>query len=146
MANPEHVEIVKQGAEAIAEWRRYCPAERLDFSRANLCRFELSEFNLSEADLWMADLSGADLSGADLSGADLSGADLSGADLKKANLVTTNLCEANLSSDCLELQVVMRFSFQIVLSRIMTLRMLTSFLMQAMRATSFGFPLATRRS
>ena len=66
MANPEHVEIVKQGAEKIREWRAENPDLRLDLSNAECC--------------------GADLSGADLSGADLSGADLTNANLFDANL------------------------------------------------------------
>ncbi len=32
MANPEHVEIVKQGANAIAAWRQKISAERLNLS------------------------------------------------------------------------------------------------------------------
>src|SRR5450432_513884 len=63
MANPQHVEILRQGAEAWNQWKV-----------ANLL--------LSEADL-----SGANLSDADLSRANLSEADLSEADLGRANLV-----------------------------------------------------------
>lgn len=59
MANPEHVKVVEQGAEAIALWRKAHPKERLD---------------LSVADLSVADLIGANLGRADLIGADLSGA------------------------------------------------------------------------
>jgi Pentapeptide repeats (8 copies) len=66
IANPEHVEIVKQGKEAIAAWREAHPSERLDLRRA--------------------DLEGANLSCADLGGANLGKADLSGANLAKAYL------------------------------------------------------------
>ncbi len=59
MASEEHVEIVKQGAKAIAEWRAKHPSERLD--------------------LWMADVIGADLIAADLRLANLSEADFAGA-------------------------------------------------------------------
>jgi hypothetical protein len=43
--DPEHVEIVKQGREAIAAWRRAHPAERFDLNGANLGRADLTEAN-----------------------------------------------------------------------------------------------------
>jgi len=87
MANPEHVEIVRQGAEAIAKWRRWHPTKYLV---------------LSGADLAGADLAGTDLSNADLGGADLAEADVTGANLRlawlgRANLSFANLRGANLS-------------------------------------------------
>ena len=66
MANPEHVELVKQGADAIREWREKNPDGRMD------------------------------LEGADLSWLDLQAADLNGADLRSAKLIGTNLCQASL--------------------------------------------------
>jgi len=93
MANPEHVRIVKQGAEAIAEWRKRNPRERLDLTGA-----DLRGANLSAADLHAADLSGANLRGANLSAANLHEADLSGADLGAANLHEADLSGANLSA------------------------------------------------
>ena len=69
MANPEHVKVLRQGAEAWNAWRSQNPDERAD---------------LSEAGLRDAILSGADLREADLSGADLRGADLTNTDLAKA--------------------------------------------------------------
>ena len=36
MADPEHVEVVKRGAAAIAEWLREDPEEVLDLSGADL--------------------------------------------------------------------------------------------------------------
>lgn len=71
MAHQEHVEVVKQGAAAIAEWRD---------SNAGV----------------MLDLGGADLSWADLGGANLGEANLGGADLRGANLRAANLYGANL--------------------------------------------------
>ena len=56
MADPEHVEVVKRGAAAIAEWRQENPGVILDLGKANF-RY--------------ANLRGGDLSGADLSGAHL---------------------------------------------------------------------------
>jgi uncharacterized protein YjbI with pentapeptide repeats len=106
MANPEHVEVVKQGAEAIAKWRAETPDVTLDLGEADLSRADLSRADLSGADLHGADLHGADLHGARLHGADLGGADLheailheanlSGADLGGAYLDEADLDEANL--------------------------------------------------
>lgn len=97
MANPEHVALVKQGAEAIAQWRKEHHGERLDLSWANLLRANLIRADLSEADLSWANLFGADLGGANLSLANLFGANLFGADLNGANLIRANLSQANLS-------------------------------------------------
>ena len=57
MANPEHMELVKQGASAIAEWRRKNPGLQLDHSRADLTKSDLTEAILREANLTQADLS-----------------------------------------------------------------------------------------
>lgn len=103
MANPEHVEIVKRGAEAIRTWRNANPKVRLD-----LCHAGLSQFNLSGADLSRADLSNCRFHEADLREADLREANLQGADLSNvtatcafmhgANLGRAYLCGANLAS------------------------------------------------
>lgn len=84
MANPEHLEIVRQGKEAIDAWRKAHSDERLDLIDA-----DLSDKNLVGANLLRANLLRANLSRADLSGADLSEANLSGADLSMANLSET---------------------------------------------------------
>jgi hypothetical protein len=91
MANPVHLEILRQGVHAWNAWRKHHPVEP-DLSVANL-----SEADLSEADLSKAFLLGANLSGADLSGAYLLAARLGGANLSEANLGGANLSEANLS-------------------------------------------------
>jgi hypothetical protein len=110
MANPEHVNILKEGVEAWNQWRRKDP-DRGDLSGAVLSRtflngadfrrVDLSDANLSgafliAANLGAAKLSGADLRGANLGGADLSGAKLSGANLREANLTGADLSGANL--------------------------------------------------
>jgi uncharacterized protein YjbI with pentapeptide repeats len=61
MANPEHLEILKQGVERWNRWRQEC-------------------LNVTP------DLGGADLRGANLSRASLGGANLGGADLARASL------------------------------------------------------------
>ena len=91
MANPEHVKLAKQGAGAIAEWRRNNPEIVID----------LTEADLSGADLSVADLTGADLSGANLNGANLNEADLTWADLTRANLTDADLTWANLNGAAL---------------------------------------------
>ncbi len=101
MANPEHVEIVKQGAAAIAEWYEKNPGNRFDLGLADLRDINLIFADLRLADLHEARLLGtnlayaylnpANLSGADLRSATLSGADLSGANLWNANLSGTDL-------------------------------------------------------
>ena len=118
MPNPEHVEIVKQGVEAIVEWRDSHPDERLDLANADLSGADLSDADLSDAylfganlrravlrraDLGLADLHRANLHGADLRGAylfraDLGGADLSGTNLRQSELEWADLTEADMTS------------------------------------------------
>ena len=74
MANPEHVEIVKQGAKAIEEWRESNPKVRLDLVEADLRDLELRLANLMSVNLKRTDLEGAILAGSSLRSADLRGA------------------------------------------------------------------------
>ncbi len=106
MANPEHVEVVKQGAAAIAAWRRDYLGLRLDLREAELQeaylhQADLHRANLEKANLERANLSGANLSGANLEGtilqwSNLEGADLQGTILSGAILHRSNLFGANL--------------------------------------------------
>jgi hypothetical protein len=102
MANKEHVEIVKQGAEAISQWREGHPGEQLDLSGATLRRASLEHADLREANLRGADLEWADCRWSDFVGADLSGATLKRADLFKADLQKADLRGADLSGTNLE--------------------------------------------
>jgi len=102
MANPEHLEILKQGVEKWNEWRKRNPdvipdLKEADLVMAILCEIDLKRVNLSDADLSFADLSKADLRGANLSDADLSGANLSNANLIGADLTGADLSSAILS-------------------------------------------------
>src|SRR5271157_3789908 len=122
MANPEHLEILKQGVEQWNDWKKDqadVPPDlsEADFFRANLFGANLGGANLSgarltEAKLRTANLSGADLrganldrgakllsnlDGADLRRANLRYADLTGVGLRGANLSVANLSGANLS-------------------------------------------------
>jgi Pentapeptide repeats (8 copies) len=92
MANPEHVELVKQGAEAIRKWREQNPDTQLD----------LQEAHLTNADLRRADLWGVDLRQANMHGTYLIEANLGGAHLERANLCEASLREANLGGANLE--------------------------------------------
>ncbi len=117
--NPEHLEVVREGAEAIRQWRKRHPGGQLelvgvkDLAGAKLARADLSGSNLAEANLVRADLAGADLRNATLDRADLSDADLTaaflsgsslcgarlrGADIRGANLRDAEISHADLSS------------------------------------------------
>lgn len=101
MANREHVELVKQGAAAIARWRKQHPKKILDLKGADLSKANLRGANLFPAKLGGVNLSKADLSYAilamaDLMKANLNGADLTLADLRRANLSGAILKEAKL--------------------------------------------------
>ena len=106
MANDEHIEIVKQGSEAIDQWRSENPDVQFDLSDANLRRADLNSSNLNGsnfrganltwADFRWADLIDADFSGAKLSRADFHKADCEGAEFNNADLSDANLEDANL--------------------------------------------------
>ena len=97
MANPEHVKIVRQGAESIKKWREENPDTLLDLAGAKFERIDLSPVGVTLADLQGANLSGADLSEANLQLAKLKEADLSGVNLHRAYLNQTDFTEVNLS-------------------------------------------------
>jgi uncharacterized protein YjbI with pentapeptide repeats len=92
MANPKHLQILKQGVEAWNAWREQDLAIRPDLSEA-----DLRGASLWGADFWRADLRGADLSHADLRRASLWDAYLNEADLSHANLRGANLRDAYLN-------------------------------------------------
>lgn len=106
MANPEHVEILKQGVGAWNEWRKQCPyiqphlndtdLSGLDLSGAHFRYTLLGRVNLHHTNLSYADLIGAVLNGSNLSYANLSHAKLT-ANLSYVNLSYANLNYADLS-------------------------------------------------
>jgi uncharacterized protein YjbI with pentapeptide repeats len=112
MANPEHIMIVQQGAEAIRTWRETYPEERFDLMDADLCKANLAGANLQYANLQNAVLVDADLQGANLCEANLTkatlamanlqAAQLSGANLQNAHLGGANLQKAHLGGKSLE--------------------------------------------
>ncbi|MBA7694225.1 hypothetical protein ES703_102832 [subsurface metagenome] len=110
MANPEHVEIVEAGMEAVENWWKQightekphlrCPPEncRLDLAGADLAHKSLSRMCLNHADMRHANLTMGMLRGAYLIGADLRGAGLIQADLQDSYLMGSNLDRANLNN------------------------------------------------
>jgi uncharacterized protein YjbI with pentapeptide repeats len=124
MANPEHLEILKQGVERWNRWREKHRGARADLSggrlggadlggvdfvdanlsgayfenanleEAYLCRADFAGVSLSRAYLKSADFTEAKLEGADLSRANLEGAELGGACLRGANLEEASLSAA----------------------------------------------------
>ncbi|MCH8046879.1 MAG: TIR domain-containing protein [Planctomycetes bacterium] len=72
MANPKHVEVVKQGAEAIEKWRKENPGVRLDLGKADLSSAVLWYANLNRATLTSTDLSDSRMSSTIFANTDLS--------------------------------------------------------------------------
>lgn len=96
MANPEHVEIVEWGAEAIRRWRNENPDTELNLCGANLCGVNLRDADLNEANLDRVDLSESDLSAANLTGSSFDGANLNRVNLHDARMVSTMLTDIDL--------------------------------------------------
>jgi len=108
MANPEHLEILKQGVEQWNKWRDEHQDVKPDLREAHLREVDLTGVNFGSAEITRLDtatftlvrfsFARADLSGADLGGALLLEANLSRADLREANLARANLSRANLTA------------------------------------------------
>lgn len=121
MATRAHIDLLREGADAVAMWQATHPGEVLDLENADLRGIDLPEMlfvgaklhkaemnnanfsgsgflgsDMREAELSRAKLMGAEMHGVDLSGADLSFADLSEADLRGAKLNGANLENARL--------------------------------------------------
>lgn len=116
MADMEQVQIVKQGRDAVAQWREEHPNEVLDLNASYLSYARLHQVDLRGADVRDSDLMGAILVRANLSGchlnpchmyrADLRQADMSRSLMNGANLRGANLREANLSNSDMDRAVL----------------------------------------
>jgi hypothetical protein len=91
MANPEHLEILKQGVDVWNRWREDNPTIRPDLQEAVLNSFDLASFVLTESNLTKAQLRDARLRGAALQGAVLFNADLLRANFNFAQLNDADL-------------------------------------------------------
>lgn len=97
MANPDHVNLVLKGSDAIAAWRRDHPGEPLDLRRA---------------ELWQKDLSGCDLSGAMMEWADLRWADLIGSNLSESRCERADFHKADMNGAILDGGLFVRANFE----------------------------------
>jgi len=97
MADPQHLDLLKQGKGAWNSWRAKKSDIRPDLSHANLSHADLSHTDLSHTDLSAANLYGVYFYGANLIRASLSSANLSTADLDHAELHYADLTNANLN-------------------------------------------------
>jgi uncharacterized protein YjbI with pentapeptide repeats len=96
MANPEHLEILKQGRAVWNKWRDKNRTITPDLRDAYLGDANLNKMDLSIVILRDATLRNATLRRTSLFRADLRSADLIGADLYKTNLARANLRKASL--------------------------------------------------
>jgi len=96
MANPEHLEIIKQGVDAWNAWRQEHPEIEPNLANADLNEMRLNEANLNNTDLRRADLQNTDFRGADMIRADLRAANISKASFNLAKLSEANFSEAYL--------------------------------------------------
>ena len=107
MANPEHLHILKQGAEAWNQWRRHNPDIKPDLYMADFRMIgtmaDLRMVDFSRASLVAAngciggDFTGADFTEAALSNADFALNDLTGANFTRAYLWKTDFTQSNLT-------------------------------------------------
>ncbi|MBL7154202.1 MAG: pentapeptide repeat-containing protein [Phycisphaerae bacterium] len=107
MANPKHLDILQQGAEAWNQWRKENPhirpdLSRVDFHEPNLNLPNLTRVNLATADLKYADLGGWNLYGVNLSNTWLCLANLAHAKLQEATLRHADLTDVDLYMTQLE--------------------------------------------
>jgi uncharacterized protein YjbI with pentapeptide repeats len=114
MANPAHVDILRQGVSVWNDWRRKNPEIVPDLTSVNLAdvfssstgskkssarkaQVRLQAINLKGAQLDRAVIDNVDLREADLSGASLRFISAQNCDMHKATLVTADLTSANLT-------------------------------------------------
>ncbi len=102
MANPEHLQILREGVAVWNQWRQKNPQIRPNLRKAKLHGMDLRNANFNDSTLRRADISQADLSQASFRRADLRRANLSGSLLRKADLTSAILIETNLEKAVLD--------------------------------------------
>jgi hypothetical protein len=95
VANPEHVEIVREGTAEINKWRKANPHERLDLEKAKLTDLDLAKANLSFANLEFTRLSNVNLEDANLSHAHILFSNFNRSNLRYADLHESLIGSAN---------------------------------------------------
>ena len=101
MANMDQVQIVRQGRDAVAQWRDEHPGEFMDLNACYMSHTRIPMVNLTGADMRNSDLMGAMLRRANLSDCRLNPIHLYRADLREASFVGSLLNGANLrGADC----------------------------------------------
>ena len=100
MANPEHLQILKQGVEAWNAWRNQNMDIRLDLSGARLSRADLSRADLRGALLVETNFAEANLTGCQVYGISAWDVNLVGA--QQSNFVITHVDEPVITVDDLE--------------------------------------------
>ena len=96
MPNPEHVELVKQGAQAVNKFTTEHPDVTIDLSGADLSGLDLSRCRLQGANLEGANLSHCNLRNARFNSANLRGAVLREADARDAGFHRADFTGADL--------------------------------------------------
>lgn|GEM_PF-558894 len=96
MANPEHIDLLLAGTEAVRAWRVVHPQQRMDLTNADLRRIQLGYADLRKANFDGAALNAAVLTGTNLTDATACGANLRGARCERADLSGMDLSNAYL--------------------------------------------------
>lgn len=97
MANPEHLEILKQGVKVWNKWRLENPERSLEIIRDGLVGIDLRGEHLDGADFTSVNFARADFDGANLEGAIFSRANLVKANFRMARLERANFSNADLT-------------------------------------------------
>ena len=94
MANPQHLDIIKRGADAWNQWRMEHREIEPDLAEADLSEMKLTDVNFGDTDLRNTNLTHTDLRGANLVRADLRSANINKTSFNLAKLSEANFSEA----------------------------------------------------
>jgi len=94
MANPEHVELIKQGAKVWNNWRNHNRDAMIDLRGSELYLLQMSGADLSGVTFRRAKLATSDFSHADLRGADFAGAYLGGSVFAYSDLSSSDFTDS----------------------------------------------------